>query len=165
MKTIHFEHNWGKVFSNWYLTAKWLTSHYIKTFRANPNWSINGVIARVKSDFGCTISFFKAWRKRELALKALNGDESDQYRMLHDYKLELLRINPGSSVIFKEGNSKFQGMYICLSALKEAFKDGCRPFVCLDCCWLKGIYERQLLSAVAIIQIIVYFPLLMLWYW
>lgn len=42
-----------------------------------------------------------------MALKALNGDEFDQYRMLHDYKLQLLRINPGGSVVFKEDKGKF----------------------------------------------------------
>ncbi|KAF2325678.1 hypothetical protein GH714_032556 [Hevea brasiliensis] len=91
----------------------------------------------------------KAWRAKD-ALKRIHGDEATQYGRLHDYKSEILRTNPGSTVTLREEKGEFAGMYICLSALKEAFKDGCRKLICLDGCWLKGTYGGQLFSAVGI---------------
>lgn len=42
------------------------------------------------------------------------------------------------------------GFYVCLNALKVAYKSGCRPLISLDGCWLKGNYGGNLLSAIAI---------------
>ncbi|XP_062006087.1 uncharacterized protein LOC133723289 [Rosa rugosa] len=41
-------------------------------------------------------------------------------------------------------------MYICLGALKQGFKAGCRPLLGLDGCHLKSAYGGQLLSAVGV---------------
>ncbi|KAF2304368.1 hypothetical protein GH714_030522 [Hevea brasiliensis] len=65
----------------------------------------------------------------------------------HEFKEAwLLRTNPGNTVMFKKEKGKFQGVYICLAALKAAFKDGCRPLVCLDGYWLKGTYGASYVS-------------------
>ncbi|XP_057247348.1 uncharacterized protein LOC125493470 [Beta vulgaris subsp. vulgaris] len=42
----------------------------------------------------------------------------------------------------------FERMYICFEALKKGFIAGCRPFISLDGCFLKGPYGGQLLVAV-----------------
>ncbi|KAL4390716.1 hypothetical protein AHAS_Ahas03G0172900 [Arachis hypogaea] len=42
----------------------------------------------------------------------------------------------------------FDKLYISLDASKKRFKDGCRPLIELDGCFLKGYYGSQLLSAV-----------------
>lgn len=68
----------------------------------------------------------------------------------HRYRAELLRSNPGSSVHGRWKEGRFVGLYVCLGALKSAFKAGCRPLICLDGCWLKGTFGGQLLSAVGI---------------
>ncbi|KAF2294590.1 hypothetical protein GH714_013076 [Hevea brasiliensis] len=86
---------------------------------------------RIKVDLSFTIKPIKAWKAREFALKTING-EAKQYSRLHDHKLELLRTNPESTVEFKEEKGKFEGIYICLAAIKEAFKDGWRPLICVD---------------------------------
>ncbi|KAF2284640.1 hypothetical protein GH714_028715 [Hevea brasiliensis] len=113
---------------------------------------------RVKADNSLTISLIKAWRAREHALKAINGDEAKQYNKLHDFKLELLRISPGNTMMFKKKKGKFQGIYICLAALKAAFKDSCIPLICLDGFWLKGTNGGQLLSVVGIDPNLCIFP-------
>lgn len=45
------------------------------------------------------------------------------------------------------GDQIFQRMYICLKACKESFKS-CRRIICLDGCFLKGVYKGELLTAV-----------------
>ncbi|KAF2323858.1 hypothetical protein GH714_001709 [Hevea brasiliensis] len=78
IKSRKFEHACGKVFTNFHITSKWLASHYLEIFRHDPDWSIPGIITRVKA-YTLTINPIKAWRARELALKAINGDEAVQY--------------------------------------------------------------------------------------
>ncbi|KAL0367636.1 UNVERIFIED_CONTAM: hypothetical protein Sradi_3653700 [Sesamum radiatum] len=39
-------------------------------------------------------------------------------------------------------------MYCCFGGLKKGFLDGCRPFIGLDGCFLKGMHKGQLLSAI-----------------
>ena len=43
----------------------------------------------------------------------------------------------------------FQRLYICLAATRTGFKDGCRPLIGLDGCFLKGSYKGYLLSAIS----------------
>ena len=41
-------------------------------------------------------------------------------------------------------------MYVCFTALKRGFKDGCRQLISVDGIWLKGIFGGELLTAVGI---------------
>lgn len=59
----------------------------------------------------------------------LDGDEHSQILSLHDYRLEILRTHPGSTVKFKCTGGTFEGMYVCLSPLKVGFPAGCRPII------------------------------------
>ena len=43
----------------------------------------------------------------------------------------------------------FQKLYVCLAATRTGFKEGCRPLIGLDECFLKGLYKGYLLSAVS----------------
>ena len=48
-----------------------------------------------------------------------------------------------------EAPPQFHKMYIYLDTCKQGFKAGCRPFIGLDGCFLKGYFGGQLLSAIA----------------
>ncbi|XP_049361082.1 uncharacterized protein LOC125825838 [Solanum verrucosum] len=150
IKSINLTHKGGMVFDNPHMTPKYISRRYFENFKVDPNWSINGIIATVRKDLNYTISYKKAWRAKDQALKWVVGDESLQYGKLLSYRAELLNSNPGSTVVIWRNEEKFQGFYVCFGALKEAFKSGCRPFISLDGCWLKGNFGGNLLSAVAI---------------
>ena len=86
---------------------------------------------------------------REKAVKEIHGDESQQIRMLHSYCLQLKKSNPGSNIILQLENQVFKSMYVCIDSLKKGFKS-CRPIICVDGTWLKGVFGGQLLTAVGI---------------
>ncbi|KAF2303397.1 hypothetical protein GH714_017942 [Hevea brasiliensis] len=88
------------------MTSRRLARHYLEAFRNDPIWSLSGLIARVKDDFSYTITKTTVWRAKNFALKLIVGDEELQYGKLHDYKEEILRTNPGSTVQFKENKGK-----------------------------------------------------------
>ena len=147
---MKLKHKCAKKHGNFHLTSQWIAQHYLEDFRCDPTWKITSIIARVKKEMKLRISKIKAWRVRDYTLKQINGDEKEQYSRLYDYRRELLRTNPGSTVEFKEEKGVFEGMYVCLAGLKMAFKSGCRPMVYLDGCWLKGTFGGQLLAATTI---------------
>ncbi|XP_039129043.1 uncharacterized protein LOC120265228 [Dioscorea cayenensis subsp. rotundata] len=150
IKSANLDHSCGKVFNNFHVTSKWLASKYLDKYKADPNWSCNGLIKQVKDDHGLTISAMKAWRTKHLAMKWVNGDASEQYTKLCRYAAKLKQSNPGSTVILWRDEQHFKGFYVCLKPLKDAFGLGCRPFIGLDGCFLKGLYDGQLVSAVGI---------------
>ena len=91
-----------------------LAQKYIEEFRVDPTWKIDSFIERVKKDMKYTITKIMAWRARDHALKAINGDEKEQYGLLHAYIKEVLKTNPGSIVKFKEPKGPFPRMYVCM---------------------------------------------------
>ena len=150
LRTLNLKHKCAKKHKNFHVTSKWLAQKYIEDFRIDPTWKLNAFIERVKKDLKTKIVKMKAWRARDYALKAITGDEKEQYSKLYEYRKEILRTNPGTTMEFKEPKGAFEGVYVCIDGLKKAVISGCRPLVCLDGCWLKGKYGGQLLSATVI---------------
>ena len=90
----------------------------------------------------------------QIALEKIHGSYIEQFGGLHHYEAELVRPNQNNTVKFKlilsSDNSEplFQRIYIGPIALREGFLQGCRPFICLDGCFLKTPHGGELLSAV-----------------
>lgn len=95
IKSIDMAHSGGYVFQNFHMDAQWIAKRYFSTFRADPAWSLNGIIKRLTDDYSYTISKTKVWRAKRLALKWIYGEEGAQYARL---LAELLKSNPGSTV-------------------------------------------------------------------
>ncbi|KAL4361948.1 hypothetical protein GQ457_04G028810 [Hibiscus cannabinus] len=65
----------------------------------------------------------------------------------------LLKSNHGSTVSIQVhrndvNQAVFFRIYVCFQALKQGWKDGCRPFIGVDGCWLKTAQKGELLVAV-----------------
>jgi hypothetical protein len=99
-------------------------------------------------DHNIDVPVGRCWRATKVALKAIYGSRSEQYRHAMKYCEAILRSNPNSSAYVKIEGSCFQRLYICLDACKKGFKYGCRTDVCLDACHLKGEVGGQLLCAI-----------------
>ncbi|KAL2246245.1 UNVERIFIED_CONTAM: hypothetical protein Sindi_2892700 [Sesamum indicum] len=70
---------------------------------------------------------------------------------MQDYAHELLKSNPGSTVVVGvDADQKFDKFYVCFGALKNGFNGGCRQVVGVDGCHLKGPFGGVLLTAVGI---------------
>ena len=95
------------------------------------------------------------YRSRKAARGLITGNKEAQYGLLRDYAEMILRTDVGSRVILQtemENDNvepKFKRMYIRYNAQKVGFLGGCKPFIGLDGCHLKGRFGRQLLSAIA----------------
>ena len=101
------------------------------------------------------LSLSQLYRSRKVARGLIIGNEEAQYGLLRDYAKMVRRIDVGSKVILQtetaneNAEPNFKRMYIRYNVQKVGFLGGCRPFVRLDGCHLKGRFGGQLLSAIA----------------
>ncbi|MBA0845505.1 hypothetical protein Goarm_022822 [Gossypium armourianum] len=74
--------------------------------------------------------------------------------MLWDYADELILKNPGNTIkmavnrVTLESPPHFKRFYVYFEALKRGRKEGCRPILGLDGCFLKGPFKGELLAVV-----------------
>jgi hypothetical protein len=98
------------------------------------------------------VSDSKLKRAKSIVMQRALDSTKGQYKLLYNYQLELLRSNPGSTVVVKKDTDAkddvFQRIYICLAALKKGFLAGCRKVVGLDGCFFKGATNGELLCAI-----------------
>ena len=85
-------------------------------------------------------------------MKWIKSEHDQQFARLKDYAAEIVESNPGSSVevdTFQndEGQDVFNRIYICSDALRNTWKESCRPLIGLDGCFLKERIKGQLLVA------------------
>jgi hypothetical protein len=121
--------------------------------RVQPTISHKEVYDHFKLAFNVILSDSKITRSLREARELVEGSEKEQYGLVWDYAKELERSNPESTlkidtIPLPNSPPQFQRFYVCLDACKKGFKAGCRPFIGLDGCFLKGYYGGQLLSAV-----------------
>ncbi|XP_029144904.1 uncharacterized protein [Arachis hypogaea] len=136
------------------VTCKWVAEELISKIRVCPNLSHREARDMFKVEFDICVGERMMFRAMEKAKDVIKRTKKEQYLKLRTYLTELRKANPGSTCRMsttpqQEGLSKFKSLYICLDACKKGFKQGCRPFLCLDGAFLKGYFGGQLLTAVA----------------
>ncbi|XP_057418034.1 uncharacterized protein LOC130712214 [Lotus japonicus] len=145
-------HNCCRTATNRQAKTVWLAKKFMQILRHTPDLKVTGLIEEARVRWGIVIGRFKAYRAKVKSLEMLHGASMEQYSHLRNYVAELLRSNPGSTVIIKSTvgvhGPVFERIYIFFEATKTAFAKHCRPLIGLDGCFLKGLYGGQLLSAV-----------------
>ena len=133
------------------VTAARIAEKYEKFIMANPTWSLETMRSAVQEEMFVDVSISKLKRAKSIVMQKVLDATKGQYQVLYRYQLELLRSNPGSTIIImKEPNVEppvFQRMYIALDACKKGFTAGCRKVVGLDGCFFKGATNGELLCA------------------
>ncbi|XP_024156583.1 uncharacterized protein LOC112164579 [Rosa chinensis] len=156
IKTYEPEHKCTRVFDNSMLSAKYLTKHFMERIKLNSGWKPESLAQTMSSEVRVRVSKQMAYRVKKAALLVLKGTIMEQYARLRDYANELKKVDPSTTVDIKCDFSKgdslpiFKRMYICLGALKNGFKAGCRSVIGIDGCHLRFADGGQLLTAVGI---------------
>lgn len=167
VKTYNPNHkckNWNH--KNKTITSLFIAKRYLDEIKANRNWKISEFRDHVSVQLRAHVTLSKCRRAKKEAIAMIDGDISDQFKLLWNYCNEIVRTNPNTFVrtnpntfvymklVENEDPGKpkrFQRFYICFSACKEGFKSGCRRIVGVDGCWLKGpMYGTQLLTAIGL---------------
>ncbi|XP_052734198.1 uncharacterized protein LOC128196726 [Vigna angularis] len=151
LKKIIDTHSCSRQLNIKLMNAKWLSQEIDRSLVENPSLKVNDIRTKALRKWNTNVSISKARRAKLIATRQVEGDFKEQYKRVYDYGHELLRCNPGSTVQIKvdfhNGDPIFQRMYVCLKACKDSFIS-CRPIICLDGCFLKGVYKGELLTVV-----------------
>ncbi|KAJ0507983.1 putative transposase, mutator type, transposase, MuDR, plant, MULE transposase [Helianthus annuus] len=139
-------------------TLSWIAKDIEETVLINPTIPLSALQDQVQKKYQISVSKYKVFRAKSVALKKIQGDYALQYTILRDYCEELLRSNPGTTIKIEVENCcnpasptrQFKRIYICLGPLKEGFKLLGRELLGLDGCFMKGPFPGQILTAVGI---------------
>ncbi|KAL2900434.1 Nascent polypeptide-associated complex subunit alpha muscle-specific form [Bienertia sinuspersici] len=155
VKTVVDEHTCTRNMDrNRQLKSTWLAQQLLEVFKARPHWPANEIIQTVRLGYRVVVKKDFAYKVKYYAHRLLHGSMKDHYHKVGNYLEALKKASPGTDMELisdlKEGNPHpiFQRMYMCFEGLKHGWKEGCRPIICVDACFLKTFLGGQLLSAV-----------------
>jgi hypothetical protein len=109
---------------------------------------------KVKNKWNVDVHVSSLYRARKKARESIYGKLDEQYHHLWDYCLMVRSTNVSGCLILMverpmaEVPCRFQRLYVSLAAMNNGFKEGCRPVMGVDACFLKGHYKGQLMAAV-----------------
>ncbi|XP_019184396.1 PREDICTED: uncharacterized protein LOC109179346 [Ipomoea nil] len=154
--SYHEQHDGcGWVYENSMVKSTRMAKRWVKEIGHHSNWSTNEFRNKVKVDDKCEISKKQAWRAITKAKAVIEGEAMDFFNKIWDYKLEIQKRNPRTSVEVKEtdllydGRPRFLRMYFCWEASKDGYKF-CRKLIGVDGCHLKSKFGGILVTAVGI---------------
>ena len=137
---------------NKHVTARRIAAKYEKFIMANPRWNFAHIKSTVLEEMFVDVSISKMKRAKAIVMQKAYDAFRGQYEVLYDYQLELLRSNPGSTIVINKVHDvkppTFWRMHIYFDACKKRFLAGCRKVVGLDGCFFKGATDGELLQAV-----------------
>ncbi|KAK3189310.1 hypothetical protein Dsin_028871 [Dipteronia sinensis] len=155
IRSITGDHvNCRRMMNNNEATTKWVASVTSLLIRDNPNVKAKVLQTQIKSTYGVEPSKSKIYRAKRKELKMLKSNHVDCYGQLRKYGNILLQMNPGSLAVVGidtlSVTPKFQRFFLSFNAQLTGFIRGCRPFIGLDGCHLKGPFGVVLLSAIGL---------------
>ncbi|XP_062023137.1 uncharacterized protein LOC133739371 isoform X2 [Rosa rugosa] len=149
-------HKCTRKFNNNMVRQTYLTSKFKDQIALNESWKPESLAKTMSASIRARVSRSMAYRAKRAALLEVEGSIKEQYARLRDYGRELQRADPATTIDIKcafpntSNLPVFKRMYICLGALKNGFKAGCRTIIGLDGAHLKSCFGGQLLTAVGI---------------
>ncbi|KAL4576182.1 hypothetical protein LXL04_012271 [Taraxacum kok-saghyz] len=135
------------------VTYKWIGKMLLNDILERPRFSYRKMKEEVRKRFGLKVSVGQCRNAKYFGQDEISGSLASHYEKLWSYGAELLRTNPGSSILIgtnqlPDQTTYFKRMYICLKGVKDGWIEGCRRVIGIDGCFLKGICRGELLSAV-----------------
>jgi hypothetical protein len=155
IKTYNPNHTCTRAYKNSAMNSKWISKRYMEAFRHDIKKPTLALQQEIKSKWNVDVSKMQVYRARKRAAENIEGSHKEQYLKIWDYCETLKETNVGSTTLLDverpslDVAATFQRLYVCLAATRTGFKEGCRPLIGLDGCFLKGSYKGHLLSAVA----------------
>ncbi|XP_044468532.1 uncharacterized protein LOC123198030 [Mangifera indica] len=91
----------------------------------------------------------RAWRAKNWALNEIRGSPEESFKLLPIFCHNLEQRNPGTiTQIDTDEDHRFHFVFMALGCSIRAFRDFCRPVICIDGAFLKGRYWGTLFIAV-----------------
>ena len=108
------------------------------------------IINELRNSYSVNLSYKKAWRSKEAALKSLMGSDEESHAMLPSCPYMLENCNLDSIISLEmEKDDRFFHIFFCLAAFIQGWTH-CRPVLIVDETFLKVKYCETLLTTCGI---------------
>ncbi|XP_043701975.1 uncharacterized protein LOC122652326 [Telopea speciosissima] len=124
IKSYDPTHTCIKIIEHKSVTSKWIVEKFANQVKTNPDMNVK-TMKEILGSTGIQVSYMKMYRTRNIAVEINQGASTQSYALLLEYVDLVLKNMLG-------------------------FKKGCRPFISIDVCHLKGKYGGVLLSAISV---------------
>ncbi|MBA0671232.1 hypothetical protein Goklo_024534 [Gossypium klotzschianum] len=154
VKSFPDEHKCCVSFRNKMVNVKVIAEHFEATIGDHLKMKPREIKRRVASKMHVNANMIKCRKAKKMIKDKLAGNFLQEFAMLWDYANELRLKNPGSTIkiavnrVTPHSPTNFKRFYVCFEALKRGWKEGCRPVLGLDGCFLKGPFKCKLLAVV-----------------
>ncbi|XP_048319534.2 uncharacterized protein LOC125418882 [Ziziphus jujuba] len=156
VKICKERHTYIRKTKNAKVTSNWIASKLESLIQSNPDVKIGVLENDLRTTYGVKCGKQKIYRAKKKALDRMGGDHAGSYKKLYKYANIWMIQNLGTMALIKAArpaiidNPQFQRFFLSFLAQKQGFLTGCRSFIGLDGCHLKGPFGGILLSAVAL---------------
>ncbi|KAK3195520.1 hypothetical protein Dsin_026830 [Dipteronia sinensis] len=105
-----------------------------------------------RDQFNVVVETQRLYKAKKRALVVLLKEHEASFQHLRPYAIMVQQCNPGSAAYIHllDKTSTFQRMFVSFEAQKKSFLMGCRPFLGIDGCHLKGPYGGVILSRIGL---------------
>ncbi|KAH9745933.1 SWIM-type domain-containing protein [Citrus sinensis] len=157
LKRLHNVHTCSRELDNPECTAEFIVVKYEQTFLDHPDTKVDFIIDEMRRIYSCKVNRFKVYRAKKMALQRAGADHESSYRLIRSYAQIILNKMPQALALVsvirfsgEQSQTHFDRFILSFPALRDGFKAGCRLFIGIDGCHLKGPYKGVMLSAVAL---------------
>lgn len=137
-------------------TSDWIAKKLEDNVKTNPDIPIDVMQDQLKKLYGIECDESRLFRARLRAKEGSQGSHALSYDKIPKYAEIIRQTNPGSLIKLAcdrkslTHQPNFKRLFFCLNSLRNGFLAGCRPFIGMDGCFLKGPFKGHLLTAVAL---------------
>ena len=157
VRSYYNVHTCQRLWKNAECIAQFIASQFQDIILANIETNVSFIQSKLDRMYGCKVNKQKVYKPKKIALQSGGADYESSYKLIRSYAQMVLNRMPDAlaivHVIRLHGNqpkTHFDRCILSFPELREGFKRGCRPFIGIDGCHLKGPYKGVLLSAVAL---------------
>ncbi|GMI68820.1 hypothetical protein like AT5G15685 [Hibiscus trionum] len=136
------------------VNVKVISQHFEDIIKNHPKMKLKGIHRRVQSELHVNVNMSRCRRAKNMVSSRLAGNCREEFAKLWDYADELRTQNPGSTIrmavnrVSDTSPPHFKRFYVCFDTVKRGWKEGCRPIIGLDGCFLKGPFKGVMLLAI-----------------
>ncbi|KAL7177397.1 hypothetical protein ACSBR2_030704 [Camellia fascicularis] len=171
IKTLVPQHTCSRLNQNTKATSDWIAKKLAGSFKENPDMGLDTMQGKLNKMYGIDALKMQLYRAKNICRDEVEGNHGSQYMLLPTYVAEIKKTNLGSFVKINydnppkpisedeptpkkestiSSNPVFKRIFISFEAMKIGFVNGCRRFIGVDGCHLKGPYGGVLISAVGL---------------
>ncbi|KAF5186757.1 Mudr family transposase [Thalictrum thalictroides] len=155
-KTLVNEHTssciGNREFRNTLVDSNWVAAKLEEDVREHKTvYKARGIVKEIWKRYAQEITYFIGWHARQKIMERIHGNYEESYRIASECCVQVRKRNPGSIAACRRGvDERLKGMCISFGSCLKGFREGCRPVLGLDGCFLKGKYGGMCLSITAL---------------